>query len=563
MTFIKSTGNEFAARRQHYELLRQAVRAYGFAPGAMVRIGSGYRVEGPAGPRFLKRLNYGPPEASFIYHALEHLRRTGFAEAPRMHLTTDGLPFIVPDGEIYYLQDWHDLSDPDLGDPSVLGGCVDLMARLHRAGEGFEPPGDIADVRNDYGSWLDKCVGRLREMYSFAELAEERKRINAFDGRYARASLYFARQAEEAVRRLAELPLAEVAQRERQAKALCHRDFTPRNLGLDARSKLRVFDFDNVAREVRLDDLAKFIRRAAYLDVDRAAFIVERYGRETGRALSSEEIALLSAYLLFPTEFWSVGNSRFRKDRPREHRLRRLIRDSEAWASFAEALADLNVPRSELSAASRGGWLSDAPGGAPGSMLDPAGEGPEGIALPEGPYLPSVPFAEGHTAPAAVADTGLVRFDRPAAPSSPDQEEVVSTVPSTDSWNCDRPQEENTGIPVVAHQDPADAHQDQGDEAPEEQIWVGAELPEGAEPWVDPIASGGDAASDAPGQSPPVSIDAGVEEAIVEADAEPQGPEAADDYVEARRGLITSATTIVWGKWPKPMEKASSGGQQG
>lgn len=528
MTPTRTTENDFAARRQHYELLRQAVRAYGFVPGAMVRVGSGYRVEGPAGPRFLKRLNYGPAEATFIYHALEYLRRNGFAEAPRINLTTDGVPFIVPSGELYYLEDWYDVAPADLSDPSVLGGCVDLMARLHKAGVGFTPPEAIADVRNDYGSWLDKCVGRLREMYSFAELAEDGKRSSAFDNRYARVSLLFARQAEEAVRRLAELPLAEVAKQERHAKALCHRDFTARNLALDARSRIRLLDFDNIAREIRLDDVAKLLRRAAYLDVERAGFIVDRYGQAMGRALSSEELALISAYLLFPAEFWSVGSSRFRKNRLRERKLRRLVRDSEAWASFAMALADLDVPRGELAG-------QDATRAAA-----ERGRFPEHVALPDGPQLPSVPFtAEAEENSLAMPDIELVRFDHQGDKRVEQTEEVASIVTCREDWIGEESHDEPVEVPA-----PIEVNAQ-----PEEETWAGAQLPEGAEPWVEPIQAA------AEGTALPAA----------EADLSPVVASPVEDsgeYLEARRQLITSASTIVWGKWPKPKEQASGGGQQ-
>jgi len=410
-----STATEFAARRESYERLREAVRGYGFSP-ALIRAGSGYRVEGPTGPHFLKRFGHSPAEALFVYHGLEHLRSHGFPEAPRIHLTRDGRPFIAPGGELYYLQDWLDLTPADLTDPASLGAAVDLLCRMHRAGEGFTPPAELGDVRNDYGSWLDKCVGRLRELYSFAELAEDSRKESKFDARYAKASLGFARQAEEAVRRLADLPLARVAQRDRDAGALCHRNFTPGNLALDSRSRLRVLDFDSSAREIRLDDVAKFVRRAAGADADRAAFILERYAAGIGKALDETELGLLSAYLLFPMEFWSIGNSRFRKNRRRERALRRVLDAAEGWAAFSGALRELKLDRPTTRTAPEG--PHDVPASRATDATDPAPamEAPlsvqaaaEGMPVPDGPHLPSVPF-DGPAGP-PVSPEHLVRYD--------------------------------------------------------------------------------------------------------------------------------------------------------
>lgn len=390
---MNATASEFAARREGYGRMREAVSQYGISPGTLVRAGSGYRVDGPAGPYFLKRFAFSPAEARLMYEILEHLRAAGMGQVPRVRLTQEGQPFAAPGGDIFYLQEWHDLAAADLADPATLAAATDLLSELHLAGRGFRPSAETAGVRDDYGSWLPRCISRLRDMYSFAELAEDHRKESRFDARYAKASLAFSRHAEEAVRRLAELPLGRLAEREREAGAVCHRNFSPRNLALDGGSRLRALDFDHAGPEIRLVDLAKFVRRAGAMDPDRTAFILERYSQGTGLALGETELGLLSAHLLFPAEFWAVGNSRFRKNHRRERALAKVLDQGEAWAAYANAVRHLRLPPAQ-----EGPVL---PSGPPPPEL--------GLELPEPAGLPRMDLSMTSLPPAA--PLALARID--------------------------------------------------------------------------------------------------------------------------------------------------------
>lgn len=395
----------FAHDKALYQRTVEALGAYGWTPLSLIPSGSGFRVETPRGPRFLKRFRFGPQEIHFVYDVVEHLRSRGFDEAPRIYLTRGGDPYVHVDGEILYLQEWHDLSPPDLADPGTLRLAAQIMARLHAAGERYRPPSGLAGLREEYGSWLDKSVERLRELYGFAELAGQGRRESKWDSRYAKAAPAFCRRAEEAVRLMAEPPLRDLASREREAGAVCHRNFVPRNLALDGRTRLCLLDFDSCSREIRLDDLAKFVRRAAGLDLDRAAFILQCYSDARGVPLVREEIALIGAYLLFPTEFWAVGRSRYQREHQRDRMLRWLVQTSEQWARFASAIGGLELPAEPM--------LVPLPQAMPtGGPLAP----PD---VPDGPHLPAAPDGPDK---AEAVPLGLLRMDLLGTPPANLQE---------------------------------------------------------------------------------------------------------------------------------------------
>lgn len=590
---------DFGRRRTRYERLMDAMRAYGQVPQSMIPAGSGFKIESARGPRYLKRFRYGPQELWFIHYCLEHLRGRGFAPAPRVYMTLAGRPYVDVDGEVYYLQDWLELARPDFGDPGTLRACAELMAGLHRAGEGFSPPAELAGVRIQYGSWLDKCIKRLREIYGFGELAEDSTQGQKFDRRYARVAPVFYRQAEEAVRRLAELPLADLAEKERQAGTVCHRNFTPRNIALDDRSCLRILDFDNCACEIRLDDLARFIRRAAWLDLERAAFIVQSYGEARGRELSRDELALISAYLLFPREFWVVGRSRFHKHHRRERLLHRLAESAEDWGRFAEAVESLSTTVVQPT-------VQPTEAGTP----MPAGL-PEDVPIPEGPEQPLVPLVVT-SAPEPWTEP-LWRVDE--AGPQPKLEEVsvveepTGHVPDVLWPPGDEPEPGVGTVPahfpegVKPYVLPAKA---KAREAARRAVEPPAAAPATAEPVSEPVepaaaepaeqpASEERVASEpAEGDRPtePTTAEVGVEAATLVAAApeaeEMEGPQAVpaaaetveggpgvveeavpqdddlpdEEYRTARGSLVTSGRTLVWGKWPKPIEPRGEGPEE-
>jgi spore coat-associated protein S len=617
---MSTIASEFAARREGYERMREAISHYGFAPGALVRVGSGYRVEGPAGPYFLKRFAFSPTEAKLMHEILEHLRIRGLPQVPRIHLTRDGQPFVSPGAEVYYLQDWLDLAPADLNDPATLATAVDLLSSLHRAAEGFLPSPETTGVREHYGSWLNKCVSRLRDMYSFAELAGDHRKESRFDARYAKASLQFDRQAEEAVRRMADLPLGRLADREREAGAVCHRNFSPRNLAMDGRSRLRLLDFDNAGREIRLEDLAKFVRRAGAQDLDRTAFILERYSQATGQTLGETELGLLSAHLLFPTEFWAVGNSRFRKDHRRERALGSILDRAEGWGAYANSVRQLKLPRvaGELVLPAFG-----TAGPAPRPAADPSpapGSAAAGLGAADGPApelplpadLPAIPVFMTERPPAEPLP--LARLDLEAArrqlalPQEPKDAAADGRLARAgrkeDNMDLDsdrRPGGQEPEMPaaqpgweteVAKYVAPAAREQEVAEANVDSTIAAGAgavadaSVVAGAVAAVMAAAGGSGAAApgqpvaaafDLPVASPPdasaaaLAPGAAAAEPLAPAhrffDAAPAVAEAAEftapepmtppeptraEFAEQRRQMASRASTIVWGKWPKP-----------
>ncbi|MDP2872407.1 MAG: hypothetical protein Q8P31_07730 [Bacillota bacterium] len=427
----ETNGREFAKQRDRYLQTMDALGAYGWTPMNLIPVGSGFKVESPRGPRFLKRFRFGPQEICLVHDMLEHLRSRGFDDAPRIYLTRSGEPYVHLDGEILYLQDWYDLSRPDIGEPGTLRTAVEIMARMHQAGERFRPRPGLGGLRDDYGSWLDKSVERLRDLYGFAELADEGRRDSRFDSRYAKAAPAFCRQAEAAVRRLADSTLGDLAQTEREAGAVCHRNFTPRNLAMDSRMRLRLLDFDSSGLEIRLEDLAKFVRRAAGLDLERAAFILQSYGQARGRPLSREETELIGTYLLFPMEFWAVGKSRYQKDHRRNRTLRRLLESAEQRARFAKIVGGLDLPAEPI--------LVTLPG--PGAV-----SGPEPVDtpdVPDGPHLPATPVEPDQLEAIPLDLLRMDAIDLPAGSFEEEAAPMLEETPIYQAWTEPEPEEED------------------------------------------------------------------------------------------------------------------------
>ena len=106
-----------------------------------------FKVEAGEGEFDLRRSNRPVSRDNLLYEAglLRHLERKGFDLAPRIHVARDGAANVWWDGQGWTLFNW-------LGDgpktvrqeatPERLANAARVLARLHAAGEDFQPEGE-------------------------------------------------------------------------------------------------------------------------------------------------------------------------------------------------------------------------------------------------------------------------------------------------------------------------------------------------------------------------------------------------------------------------------------
>ena len=126
--------------------------------------------------------------------------------------------------------------------------------------------------------------------------------------------------AAKALEELEAGPYARIVEAERGRGGLCHRDYTGKNLVLRDDGALFLTDFDDLARDTRLEDLGKFLVRQGQWNLERILFILHVY--HGVMPLSPDEVMCLAPFLRFPFEFWGLANAYFSGKKVDRHALK-------------------------------------------------------------------------------------------------------------------------------------------------------------------------------------------------------------------------------------------------
>jgi len=305
-----------------------------------VPLRSGFLLKTREGAYHLKRFRYHEDDLWFVHDALAHLRNGGFRQVPELLPTREDRPFTNREGHIFYLVAWRPGGELDTTNPLALRQACRVLASLHLAARGFSPAPDLSAARVQWGDWRDKFRRRLEELVHYSAVARELRRESRFARRFSRHAQRFIDCGRRALESLDTLRLPERAEVARRRGELAHRDYIPANLIYHEGSVWPV-DFDNCACEIHLDDLAKFVLRAAGGELDRARFILQAYSQIL--PLDDEDIALIAAYLRFPHRLWSLARHRFDGGKSRKQALKALTRGLEAWLGFVDALGNIDA----------------------------------------------------------------------------------------------------------------------------------------------------------------------------------------------------------------------------
>jgi len=137
---------------------------------------------------------------------------------------------------------------------------------------------------------------------------QARKGKTRFDELFVQYSDYFIEAGAATVAQLASSGYAELVERGREEKLFCHHDYTHHNIIIEG-EKEHVINFDYCCYELRIYDIANFIRRKMRKcdwDISKTELILQCYNSVD--SLSKEELSVMGIILQFPQKFWRVVN---------------------------------------------------------------------------------------------------------------------------------------------------------------------------------------------------------------------------------------------------------------
>ena len=311
----------FSDELSAYRQIKEVISNYPISPDILRRRGNSWLITSGDNTFLIKRFNHSIPEFFFVLSAVEYLREQGFSALPNFILNNQNQPVSQNQYGIFYITEGLNGTQVDANEIHVLSGITRQMAKMHRVSIGFSPPEPLRMVRQDWGDWEEKWHYRLDELYRLGEEAQHRK--EDFDKTYLKLLDDALRDGVEALECLKRINFREITEEERARGGLCHRDYKPEYILEGEGSKYWLQDFDDLAGQSHLEDVARFIKEVGEWDANKINFILDEYSQIF--AVSPLEIEAITAYLKLPLDLWRIARNYYLRGKPQKRSLRQLM----------------------------------------------------------------------------------------------------------------------------------------------------------------------------------------------------------------------------------------------
>lgn len=265
------------------------------------------RISTKSGDKCLKKVKYNQPQFLFVLSAMEHLLKNGFNKILPFLPAADGKLYFRLDNNFYYLTEWIASRECDYSNPVELRMAAVSLAELHEASKGFSPGAEVED-RIAWGKWKHKFEKRIRDVQSFKDIIDSKKRLTYFDNLYRANIDYFIGQGVSSIEHLEDTNYLQLMAEEKEKKSFCHHDFAHHNVLISSDFKVYIIDFDYCICDTRIHDLSSLIirnLRHGSWHMEKSQYIIDCYCKK-GHLLR-DEIPVMNAFMEFPQDFWQVG----------------------------------------------------------------------------------------------------------------------------------------------------------------------------------------------------------------------------------------------------------------
>lgn len=256
------------------------------------------------GTKILKKVPGTEERVRFITDATLYLWEAGVG-VPRLEKTKAGDTVVVCNGSSYVMMDWIGGSKPDLANSREVCIILQALGQFHRASQGFVATGGT-DIRSHLGNWPEAIQKHNERLHQF--WAEARTRNDLFSRLFIEQAQHFIARAEDTQKRLDDSAYHDWIARVREDCNLCHQDFAPRNLRIQADGTIAVFDMDSVTYDLPARDLRKVFnklgKKTKLWDANKIQKLLACY--QQANPLSREEWEVVLLDLWYPHLFYGI-----------------------------------------------------------------------------------------------------------------------------------------------------------------------------------------------------------------------------------------------------------------
>ena len=260
----------------------------------------------------LHKSSLSPERVEFIHAAKEHLHHNGFTHLDRYICNSEELPYTITEDGLYVVSDFVEGSECNFESRGDVIQATRLLAEMHRASQGFVPPG-VSMVRSDLGKIPLFFTKRLDEMKKLKKVARRGK--SRFDYLFLGNVDYFYEVGENALGQLHASRYEELVRQTKNDGVFCHHDFTHHNI-VHGDQGYYLINFDFVCLELKVYDIANLIRRKmrkCKWDIREAEVILNTY--QAIEKISPDEFDVMRIMIQFPQKFWRVINKYYNSKR--------------------------------------------------------------------------------------------------------------------------------------------------------------------------------------------------------------------------------------------------------
>lgn len=284
-----------------YNRPEEVLEKYALEVKSVVKGRESYICETNQGQKVLKEYRGSVPRAEFLMGMLAHLKNCGMC-VETVNCTKEGLPIAVAEDETkYILYDTWEGAECDVKKREEMLAAVKMLARLHNTSAAYA--GEIPEfVQANQNALLCLYEKHNRELNKVKNYIRAKKKKNAFEMLFAGQYECYMKKAAAVAAQLREM------QPEAEMIGFCHGDYNQHNV-LFAEQRIALVHFDCFAYQIRVSDLANFIRK-----------MMEKHNWNTGlgmdfiraydneRKLSAKELRYLYLYMAYPEKFWKIAN---------------------------------------------------------------------------------------------------------------------------------------------------------------------------------------------------------------------------------------------------------------
>lgn len=321
--------------------VNNVLKKYDFKVKDFIKVGSVYKVETEDGFICLKKMRHGKNKIVNGELLVRQLKQNGFVNTAKYYKTKTGNKYIKIENSFFYVTQWIEGEECNLGDLSQAQECVELLAKFHLASSNIDTR--QFNIRNNLKNWPKIFSDNLIDLEKFKKIIYRKKLKDKFDIEFIKYFEDFYCRGMDALGFLNASEYYKKSKTANDKKSISHDNFYYQNI-IKAKDDLYIIDLNSFIIDIHVYDASKLIRRLMFKkeyewNFDKAKLLIEAYS--SINKLSKNEIEVMLALIIFPNKFWKLGKKRYVRHKNWTedkfiNRLNKLISSSALEQKFME-----------------------------------------------------------------------------------------------------------------------------------------------------------------------------------------------------------------------------------